>query len=110
MNFEFFIGPRLPQDWMESEFVWLSERIILAKLLYYTPEKMTEKAHRMEVPDEAYDDFELAYLRLCRELQAPNTLVHKEYLAYENIPGTPMFEVDFNREDVKLILEKWGKK
>jgi hypothetical protein len=71
---------------------------------------MNDKAFKLQTNDDAYDQFELGYLRLCQELNLPNTLVHKEYPQYSHIPGKGMMEVDFSRKDIQNVMKKYGKK
>lgn len=94
-------GPTLPQAWMEEEFKHLSYRIIWFKIAYYYPDRLTKS---ISIDDDAYDQIELGYLRLCQELGRPNELVHKQYPQYAHIPGNGMIEVDFSRADVQEVL------
>ncbi len=94
-----------------AEFRELSWDLIGYKLAYYYPEKLTEEAlRRFEITDAEYDSKEVRYLELCRGLNKPNTLVHKEYPSFEDIDFSgAMMEVDFKRSSVQLVLNRFGK-
>lgn len=91
-------------------YIWLSWRLIEWKLMYYYPEKVAEEFHEMlSISDDIYDQYELEYLKLCRKLNLPNTVVHKSYAGFK-VMGDGMFEVDTTRPCVQLVLGKYGEK
>lgn len=108
-----------------KRYVMLGWLLIEWKLMYYAPHLVAEKFHDMlTVDDEAYDAYEREYMTLCKVHRFNNTVVHKshgsglrmigEMQAGEKpkdfVPGDGMFEVDFNRPSVQLVLSKYGDK
>jgi hypothetical protein len=84
---------------------WLLER----KVAYYMPEAVhTSWGDRFVTPDDLYDQQEKRYLELCREHGKENTIVHKGYPGFEDVPGSGMMEVDVTRPSVQLVLKKLG--
>lgn len=84
---------------------WLIER----KVAYYMPEAVhTSWGDTFVVADDLYDQQEQRYLELCRKLGRNNTIVHKKYPGFEDVPGDGMMEVDVTRPSVQLVLKKLG--
>ena len=93
----------------KRRFIELSYRIIECKILYYNEELIAPGyRERLGVTDEEYDKMEMEYLRLCKLLGYPNTVVHKSYGALGGGEDTAMMEVDYTRPSVHLVLRKWG--
>lgn len=85
---------------------WLIER----KLMYYYPH-MVAPEHRaeLECSDSLYDNREEEYVRLCVRLGLPNTVSHKhDPESTPGLTGEGMFEVDFSRPSVGLVLRRYG--
>lgn len=96
---------------MRQQLINLSWRLIEYKLMYYRPELVAmEHWDKLVIPDDIYDMLEKMYLRLCLELDLPNSLVHKDYPEFSNVKGEGMMEVDLNRPSVQLVLKKYGVK
>lgn len=96
---------------LKRRFIELSYHIIEYKITYYRPELIAEGYRdQLTISDDAYDALEMEYLRLCRDLKYPNTLVHKEYAGIEGYKGDGMMEVDFTKPAVHLVLRKYGVK
>jgi len=86
--------------------VFLSWEIIKHKLLYYAPHKKYLSKFK-SISDDEYDAMEREYLTLCRKLNVPNTVVHKEYPGFEDIDySQAMMEVDVNRRSVQCVQDK----
>ncbi len=98
--------PRLSKD--AREFNALSWRLIEWKVAYYLPERVhVSWGEAFTVSDEEYDRAEVRYLTLCRKLQRPNTVVHKEWPGFEDISlEHAMTEVDETRPSVQLVITK----
>lgn len=89
-------------------YVELTYQLIEYKIMYYYPELIKEGYHPgLEISDDAYDALEVEYLKLCKELGQKNTVVHKSYSGLK-VDGPGMFEVDFTRPVVHLIMRKFG--
>jgi len=89
-------------------YIELTYRIIECKIMYYYPDLIKEGYHPgLEISDDDYDAMEIEYLKLCKELGQKNTLVHKRYPGLE-VDGPGMFEVDFTRPIVHLVMRKFG--
>lgn len=94
-----------PTD-LNKEFARLSWKILEAKIMYYQPPvELHEYVEKHMPSDEVYDDMEIRYLTLCKELNKPNTLVHKHYHGLE-VDGNGMMEVDWSRPSCSAALEK----
>ena len=92
---------------LETEFTKLGWWLIERKVAYYKPECVHEGWYgKYECSDDDYDAAEQRYLTLCRELGHPNTIVHKKYPGFEDVPGEGMMEVDMDRPSVKLVVRK----
>jgi hypothetical protein len=79
----------------EREFVKLCWWLIERKVAYYRPEAVHASwKPLLECSDDDYDAAEQRYLTLCRELERDNTIVHKGYPGFEDVPGAGMMEVD----------------
>ena len=87
-----------------NDLIW---KIIEAKILYYQPDAdWTEGFADGKMPTDAqYDELEKQYLTLCRELGEENSLVHKGYPGFEDIPGDGMMEIDWEDPDVQEIYQ-----
>lgn len=84
---------------------WLIER----KVAYYRPEAIhTTRMKDFVVTDDEYDAAEVRYLTLCRKLKQENTIVHKGWPGFEDVPGPGMMEIDDTRPSVQLVLKKLG--
>jgi hypothetical protein len=84
---------------------WLIER----KIMYYYPEMIKEEFHdKLVTDDDLYDQRERRYLNLCLELGIENTVAHHGFDDIGEVAGKGMFEVDFSRHCVALILKKYG--
>lgn len=95
----------------ERRHVELSWRLIEYKAMYYAPELVHASWHdHLTVSDELYDGLEVRYLGLCRETGRPNTIVHKAYPGYDDVPGDGMMEIDRDRPSVRLVLRKLAEK
>lgn len=91
--------------------VELSWRLIELKTMYYMPHLVHASWHDdLTVPDAVYDEMERRYLALCRELGVENTVVHKSYPGFDDVPGDGMMEIDRERPSVQLVLRKLGQK
>lgn len=89
-----------------KRFIKLGWKIIEAKILYYDPPAELEQyANDNMLTDYEYDQMEVEYLRLCKELGEQNTVVHKEYSGLE-VDGDGMMEVDWTRPSVNCALNK----
>lgn len=76
-------------------------------MMYYYPERVHKDFHNeLDISDSDYDNFELKYLKLCKELNQPNTLVHKHYPEFSDISENGMLEIDFSRSSVQLVERK----
>jgi hypothetical protein len=93
---------------LRDEITPLTWRIIEWKVAYYRPEAVHESRRAdLVITDEAYDAAELRYLTLCRLLGRWNTLVHKDYPGFEDVPShNAMQEVDERRPSVQLVMSK----
>jgi hypothetical protein len=93
---------------LSREHAALSWRLIEWKVAYYRPEYVhPTRMASVTVSDEQYDEAELRYLALCRELGQPNTVVHKAYPGYEDlVQEWSMMEIDEARPSVQLVLRK----
>jgi hypothetical protein len=92
-----------------EEHVRLSWWLIERKVAYYKPEVLHSSRYGdYVVSDEAYDAAEQRYLTLCRKLGLTNTIVHKGYPGFEDVPGAGMMEIDTSRPSVQLVLKKLG--
>lgn len=84
---------------------WLIER----KVAYYKPELVhISWRDKVTTSDDEYDAAEQRYLTLCRELGRDNTIVHKGYPGFEDVPGEGMMEADMSRPSVQLVVHKLG--
>jgi hypothetical protein len=93
----------------EREFVKLCWWLIERKVAYYRPEAVHASWKPiLECSDDDYDAAEQRYLTLCRELERDNTIVHKGYPGFEDVPGAGMMEVDETRQSVKVVIGKLG--
>ena len=91
-----------------DRFIEIGWDLIKYKLAYYYPDMISEEfLGELTIPDSEYDSLEKEYISLCRELKERNTIVHKDQ---DDELGTGMFEVDFNRPCVHLVLSKYGRK
>jgi hypothetical protein len=90
----------------------LAYMLIEYKIMYYYPEVIKEGYHPgLTISDDEYDKLEIEYLTLCKKLNVANTVVHKGYpglMLGEDVKGDGMFEVDFTRPVVHLIMRKYG--
>ncbi|WP_368508106.1 hypothetical protein [Bradyrhizobium lupini] len=92
---------------------WLIER----KVAYYAPEEVHSSwGNTFVVDDGIYDQAEIRYLELIRQLRALNgedypinTIVHKGHPGFEDVPGPGMMEIDRDRPSVQLVLKKLGR-
>jgi hypothetical protein len=101
------VSPRLSKK--EREFCQLCWWLIERKVAYYKPEAIHSSRHGdYVVSDEDYDAAEVRYLTLCRELGHENTIVHKGWPGFEDVPGAGMMEIDDTRPSVQLVLAKLG--
>jgi hypothetical protein len=99
--------PRLSKD--AKEHIALSWRLIECKVAYYMPEAVHSSwGNKFVMDDGLYDQSEERYLELCRKLGLRNTIVHKGYPGFEDVPGDGMMEVDVTRPSVQLVLKKLG--
>jgi hypothetical protein len=96
----------------EQEHQALSWRLIEWKVAYYAGQHVHKSRKvALTVSDDTYDAHELRYLTLCRELQQPNTLVHKSYPGFSDIDTSEaMMELDYERPSVKLVIWKLQQK
>jgi hypothetical protein len=81
------------------------------KIAYYAGQHVhkTRKAE-LQIADDTYDAYEQRYLTLCRELNVPNTLVHKSYPGFDDIDmSQAMMELDYERPSVQLAIWKLQK-
>lgn len=93
----------------KRRYIELSYRLIEYKIMYYYPDLISEGYHDgLTISDNEYDKLEMEYLRICKTLGYKNTIVHKGYPGLEDVPGEGMFEVDFTRPAVHLVMRKWG--
>lgn len=91
-------------------YIELSYRLIECKICYYYPELIKEGYRaQLEVHDDIYDQMEREYIDLCIKLGKENTVSHSGYRS-EEVKGEGMFEVDFKRPAVHLVMRKWGVK
>jgi len=81
----------------------LSWDILKHKVIYYKPSDKYKKKLAKSISDEEYDQMEIEYLKLCKELGKPNTLVHKEYAGLDSC-GDGMMEIDENRPSVRWMI------
>ena len=89
--------------------VQLSWALIEFKVMYYRPGLVHRSWHEgLTISDERYDEMEVEYLRLCRKLNRPNTVVHKRWPGFGNL-GVGMMEVDEARPSVQLVINKLGR-
>lgn len=94
-------------DALAAEHAELSWRLIEWKVAYYLPEFVHHsRRNDVTVDDDTYDATERRYLTLCLTLGKNNTVVHKVYPGFEDVPGTGMMEVDQSRPSVQLVLRK----
>lgn len=98
-----------------QEVNWLSWWLIERKIMYYYEHLIKASSKKkLEVHDAEYDKNETRYLELCKKLGIPNTVAHKSHdfddmFSEDPDAGGPgMFEVDFNRPCVWLIMRKHG--
>ncbi len=93
----------------KRRFIELNYRILECKILYYY-EELIAPGYReaLAVSDDEYDRMEMEYLKLCKKLGYPNTVVHKNYGKLGGGEETAMFEVDFTNGGVHMVLRKWG--
>lgn len=94
-----------------QRYIALAYMIIEYKIMYYYPELIREGFRPgLTISDDEYDKLEIEYLSLCKKLGLPNTVVHKCYpgLDEETIDWREMFEVDFTRPVVHLVMRKYG--
>jgi len=83
--------------------------IIEYKIYYYYPELVHPSWHKkLTIHDDLYDELERQYLRLCFALKCFNTNVHKVHFEWQDNTHA-MFEVDFDRPSVQLVLSKIGR-
>lgn len=100
-----------PESELKAEHIALSWWLIERKIMYYYPNRVNPRYHdKLSAPDSEYDKNERRYLKLCRELGLENTICHTGHQGYDDVPGEGMFEVDFNRPSVQLIMQKYGVK
>jgi hypothetical protein len=92
----------------EKEHIKLCWELIEYKITYYYPNLVDDsRILDYTIEDDLYDQKELRYLELCRLLKYTNTIVHKSYPGYEDLnTERAMFEVDFSRPSVQLVLSK----
>lgn len=80
--------------------------LLEAKILYYQPPiELVDYAAEHTPSDQEYDRWEVEYLELCRELGVENTLVHKSWPGFEDVPGDGMMEVDWSRPSADCALQ-----
>ncbi len=93
----------------EREFAQLCWWLLERKIAYYKPEGVHESwGNTFTADDDTYDAAEQRYLTLCRELGRENTIVHKGYPGFEDVPGSGMMEVDESRPSVQRVIYKLG--
>lgn len=98
---------------LHRELLPLGWKIIEYKLFYYYLEMIHEDWHlELTINDDLYDDLERKYLRLTYALKLVNYDVHKIHFNWqtEEFQEYAMFEVDFTRPSVNLVLSKLEKK
>ena len=89
----------------------ISWQLLEYKIMYYREDQVHHSHHAaLVITDASYDALEVKYLMLCRELDLPNTLVHKGYPGLEDlVDDGSMFEVDEDRPSVQLAMDKLRK-
>lgn len=95
----------------KARYIELSYRIIEAKIMYYYPELIRAGFHEgLTISDDEFDKMQIEYLTLCRDNDFENTVCHNYFPGLDEITvrGRGMFEVDFKRPVVHLIMRKWG--
>lgn len=86
----------------------LSWKLIEYKIMYYYQDVIDEKYwHKLVIPDYLFDQLDKEYQNLCLKLNLPNTVSHNRYNGISP-KGEGMFEVDFDRPCVHLIMSKYG--
>lgn len=91
-----------------ARFCTLGWQLLEWKIAYYAPHFIQPDCLRgMEVEDSQFDGCSEEYLALCIKRGWRNTICHSgQLVGYTEGPG--MFEVDFSRPCVRLVLSKYG--
>lgn len=93
------------------EYIKLSWKIIGYKLMYYYPEQVHPSWHfDLDITDHIYDIREKEYLRLCLELDEPNTVAGQTEVDGVSVRGEGMTELDLEKPSVQLALSKYKRR